>query len=117
MPVLCKLNEVRCGPKADNYSRAQRLLPVMAELEEDLDRVVNGIGLNGVLTLARQTNNDVPSASRFRVLYSNFKDRLHNDPAYMQNVMQKLPEITGKYDGDNLVTVLSDPDFLDLLGR
>lgn len=117
MPVLDKISNMQCTLKMDSFTRAQKLLPVMAELEEDLDAIVNGIGLNGVLMVARQSNPDIPSADRFRNLYRMFKARLHDDPSYMQCVMSRLPEIVAKYNGDNIVPILSDPEFLALLGQ
>ena len=117
MPVLDKLSNVYCSLQMDSYTRAQKLLPVMAELEEDFDAIVNGIGLNGVLMVARQANPDVPSADRFRCLYRSFKERLHDDPCFMQCVMTKLPTIVSKYDGNNIVSVLSDPEFMELITK
>lgn len=117
VPIMGKMCSLQCNTQQDSYSRAQEMLPVIAELEDSLDLIVNGIGLNGVLMVARQANPDVPSRDKFRSLYRDFKEKLHSDPHFMQRVMTEMPKITQKYQTNNIVPLVSDPDFLGLLSR
>ncbi|MFV0357739.1 MAG: hypothetical protein ACK5LG_21935 [Bacteroides thetaiotaomicron] len=106
---------MNCNSQPGSYERAQLALPVLAELEESLDRIINGVGINGVLMVARMSNPDVPSADLFRKMYCNFKQRIRDNPQFMKTVIDKVPSIMARYPGSNIVNLVGDSEFIDLL--
>lgn len=117
LPVVSKLRGLKDETVAGSYERAQATLPVVAELQENLDQVIYSVGLSGVLMMARLQNQEIPSVNRLQQYYSNFKERLISDPSFMREVIDTLPEIVARYETINFTFILADKEFLSLLVR
>lgn len=117
LPILGKFRNLNTRVSSDSYVRAQKVLPLLAELEDNLDEAVGSIGLTSVLMLARQINPDVPSAGRLRDWYTSFKKQLMEDPVFMYRVVDELPRIIARHDTLDFTEIIADKDFLSLLRR
>lgn len=115
LPVVNKLRYVETSTKAGTPERARAALPVIAELEEDLDLVLNCISINGVLMVCRLNNPAIPSSSKLRMLHQKFKDKLRDEPRFMRQVVDILPAIALKYQSSNPIEIIGDEEFLKLL--
>ena len=116
LPVVNKLRILHCKTQPGTPERAQKTLPVLSELEDNLDMVLNCISINGVLMVGRVDHPRLPSSNRLRSLYSQFKLRLQEDPKFMRKVIDILPDIAAKYSSTNIMDIVGDDEFLDLLG-
>lgn len=117
LQVVGKFRTVHDTTRPGTYERTQAGLPLIAELEEDLDQLAYSVAINGMLMLARVVNVDTPSAERFRRLYADFKNSLHTNPKFMNQVINQLPDIVARYSTNDIMYLLSDRDFLALLTK
>lgn len=115
LPVVSKFRVVQGITKPGSYERVQATLPLVAELEEDLDELFYSIALNGMLMIARMSNQDTPSSDRLRSLYCKFKGNLRADPMFLREVMDRMPDIMAKYSTDDITQIVADKEFLSLL--
>ena len=103
-----------CTTKPGSYERICAGLPLIAELEEVLDDLVQSVSLNNVLMLVRIRNPCVPSSDRFRIVYRLFRDRLHGDPLFARTVIDNLAIVISRCVDDAIGDVISDDEFLNL---
>lgn len=115
LPVVNKLRTVHCNTQPGSYERAQAALPVLAELQEDLDGVLFCVGLNNVLMVGRLVHVNLPSAERLRTQYQQFKQRLMDDPVFMKRVLDVLPMIAANHSSSDIMDIVGDDEFLALL--
>ena len=117
LQVVSKFRNLNSRTKPGSYERAHASLPLVAELEDNLDDLFYSVSLNNLLMMARMLNQDIPSSDRLRSLYCAFKDSLHTDPAFMKQVIEQMPVITARYATDDIMCIMADRDFLALLTK
>lgn len=117
LPVVERLRAVHRKTKPGTKERINAALPVIAELERSLDPIINGVGLGALLSIGRVMRKDLPSAERLRTQFSGCKSKLRNDGAFVRYVADTLPHIAAKYDCGNVMNIIHDPQFLELLKR
>ena len=117
LPVVNKLKSLEKSTKPGTSERAIAALPVIAELEEDLDTVLNCISINGVLMMCRLNNPKIPSSSRLKALHQRFKDRLRDEPKFMRLMVDNLPAIALRYESTNPIEIIGDEEFMNLLTK
>lgn len=115
LPVVNKLRGIELSTRPGTPERAQAALPVLAELEEDLDDVLNCVGVNGVLMVCRLNNPQLPSCQKLRNLHAKFKEKLRGESRFMRKVIDTLPAIASKYQSSNPFEIIGDAEFVNLL--
>lgn len=117
LPVVGRLRAVHKSTKPGTKERMQAALPVIAELEKSLDPVINGVGLGALLGIGRMVRKDIPSADKVRAQFGRCKQKLRKDGNFVRYVADALPGIAAKYSSSNIMEIVRDPQFLELLKR
>lgn len=117
LPVVERLRAVHRKTRPGTRERVTAALPVIAELEKSLDPVINGVGLGALLGIGRMVRKDLPSADKVRNQFGRCKLKLRNDGNFVRYVADALPGIAAKYSSSNIMDIVRDPQFLELLKR
>lgn len=117
LPVVERLRAVHRKTRPGTRERVTAALPVIAELEKSLDPVINGVGLGALLGIGRMVRKDLPSADKVRSQFGRCKLKLRNDGNFVRYVADALPGIAAKYSSSNIMDIVRDPQFLELLKR
>lgn len=117
LPVVERLRAVHNHTRKGTKERLHAALPVISELEASLEPVINGVGFGALLAIGRAVRKDIPSAESIRVGFARLKSRLRSEPQFVRYIADTLPEIAARYSTSNIMSIVRDPDFLQLLGE
>ncbi|HAV8640564.1 TPA: hypothetical protein JZ953_002352 [Escherichia coli] len=117
LPVVERLRAVHRKTRPGTRERVNAAVPVIAELEKSLDPVINGVGLGALLGIGRMVRKDLPSADKVRHQFGRCKLKLRNDGNFVRYVADALPGIAAKYSSSNIMDIVRDPQFIELLKR
>lgn len=115
LPVIGKMRKVHMNPSLGEYEKSQLLLQALAEFEDDLDQLLYSVGAPNILMMGRLSHSNLPSVVRMQAWYENFKQRMRNEPSYLKKVIEEVPKIAAKNNSEDIMDVIGDDDFLNLI--
>lgn len=117
LPVVERLRAVHRSTRPGTKERVQAAIPVISELETALNPIIHGVGLGALLSMGRVFRKDLPAPDKLRFQFDALKRKLRNDPAFVRYLSDALPGIAAKYSTSNIMNIVKDPEFIDLLKR
>lgn len=117
LPVVERLRAVHHRTRPGTQERVNAARPVIAELERALDPIINGMGLGMLLSIGRVIRKDLPSPDSLKYQFNGCKRKLRTDAGFVRYVSDVLPSIAARYNSSNVLDIVYDPQFLELLKR
>lgn len=115
LPVVERLREVHRATPPGTKQRLNAALPVIAQLESMVTPVIEGNTLYFLLKVGSFIRKDLPSPDKVRTRWNAFKFKMRKDPKFVKLVADTLPEIAANYTASNIMSLVTDQRFLNLL--
>lgn len=115
LPVVERLREVHRATPPGTKQRLNAALPVIAQLETMVTPIIDGVALTVLLKIGSAMRRDLPTPDKVRVRWAAFRVKMRKDPKFVRLVADTLPAIAANYTASNVMSLVSDQMFLDLL--